>query len=258
MLDEASGLPYYYQTKTGATVWEKPEAFVIPLRVLQVRGASSDIPIPCLSARSEIPIPCPSARRTRLSRDASPSTIGTRSYFQMATVRHLPANLVTDVLALSRTTGMRTARLSSNPATLNTAVDPSLPREPVRPIRLITRHILAQVPVNRPSTSSAGRPPESDTTNPLSLRWRTSAVTLSRPSPGHHTIRTPRLHQVLLSAAFRMHPCRQRTKTRARAPRESHQNAKSRDRTTVWRAPARPIRPSPRSSCRTAPRSLRV
>lgn len=36
MIDESSGLPYYYHTKTGETVWEKPEAFVIPLAVLQV------------------------------------------------------------------------------------------------------------------------------------------------------------------------------------------------------------------------------
>ena len=36
MIDEASGLPYYYHTKTGDTIWEKPQAFVIPLTVLQV------------------------------------------------------------------------------------------------------------------------------------------------------------------------------------------------------------------------------
>ncbi|TFK87015.1 RhoGAP-domain-containing protein [Polyporus arcularius HHB13444] len=35
MFDEASGLPYYYQTKTGETVWERPNTFVIPLGVLQ-------------------------------------------------------------------------------------------------------------------------------------------------------------------------------------------------------------------------------
>ena len=36
MFDEASGLPYYYHTKTGDTVWERPtEAFVIPLGILQ-------------------------------------------------------------------------------------------------------------------------------------------------------------------------------------------------------------------------------
>ena len=38
MTDEASGLPYYYHTKAGETVWEWPtQAFVIPLSVLQVR-----------------------------------------------------------------------------------------------------------------------------------------------------------------------------------------------------------------------------
>ena len=35
MIDETSGLPYYYQTKTGETVWDRPNAFVIPLGVLQ-------------------------------------------------------------------------------------------------------------------------------------------------------------------------------------------------------------------------------
>ncbi len=37
MTDEASGVPYYYHTKTGETVWERPQTFVIPLSVLQVR-----------------------------------------------------------------------------------------------------------------------------------------------------------------------------------------------------------------------------
>ena len=34
--ESRGGLPYYYQTKTAETVWERPSGFVIPLGVLQV------------------------------------------------------------------------------------------------------------------------------------------------------------------------------------------------------------------------------
>jgi hypothetical protein len=34
--DSRGGIPYYYQTKTGETVWERPDSFVIPLTIIQV------------------------------------------------------------------------------------------------------------------------------------------------------------------------------------------------------------------------------
>ncbi|KAF9501625.1 hypothetical protein BDN71DRAFT_1439284 [Pleurotus eryngii] len=33
--DSRGGIPYYYQTKTGETVWERPPGFVIPLGIVQ-------------------------------------------------------------------------------------------------------------------------------------------------------------------------------------------------------------------------------
>lgn len=38
--DSRGGIPYYYQTKTGETVWERPSGFVIPLGILQVSPES--------------------------------------------------------------------------------------------------------------------------------------------------------------------------------------------------------------------------
>jgi Rho GTPase-activating protein 39 len=35
--DESREMPYYYHTKSGETQWTRPEGFVIPLGIIQVR-----------------------------------------------------------------------------------------------------------------------------------------------------------------------------------------------------------------------------
>lgn len=51
--DSRGGLPYYYQTKTGETVWERPGGFVIPLSILQVLDRNILFSVSCILRSSE-------------------------------------------------------------------------------------------------------------------------------------------------------------------------------------------------------------
>ena len=51
--DSRGGLSYYYQTKTGETVWERPSGFVIPLSILQVLDRDVLFPVFCILLSSE-------------------------------------------------------------------------------------------------------------------------------------------------------------------------------------------------------------
>ncbi|KAG1799881.1 uncharacterized protein HD556DRAFT_73382 [Suillus plorans] len=86
--DSRGGIPYYYQTKTGETVWERPDGFVIPLTIIQqtalgrrlsqtgMRKTTSDSPSapgrsPCITrARSQASIQ--DARHTSLRSNEEP------------------------------------------------------------------------------------------------------------------------------------------------------------------------------------------
>lgn len=84
------GLPYFYHTKTGETVWERPPGFVIPLGILQNTALAKRLSVVDCTSVSFDNVAQDEANRLHPSRTASQRQSGRRSISEHPQHNRLP------------------------------------------------------------------------------------------------------------------------------------------------------------------------
>ena len=216
MTDESSGLPYYYQTKTGETVWERPSAFVIPLGILQARVSQ----LRTLRLRL--------SHEPYLNDRIQPSPVVYRSnipfqrhlYLRPAQIPRMPrqpqtaaGNPRTAVLAPTSTMVLRSQSLRSRPSHKTVHMYVSVHTRPLAQLMDGTHQTVRQILQSLGRLYAVQHQARSIITTTVppvraSRRLPTNAVTLLHPSQVHRTIQTiphPVAHQRKASHAYRLH-----------------------------------------------------
>nr|GAT57728.1 Rho GTPase-activating protein 39 isoform 2 [Mycena chlorophos] len=184
LCDESrGGIPYYYQTRTGQTVWERPEAaFVIPLGILQNTALSRRLSQTSFPTSSS---PGPSVKDTRQSNRRSRSFTGPLNATQGPVRRSSStepnrASMRLQTSHLPPIPGSRdNTDVPSSPSRKSTLSTPASPRPTTngKPARPSTD---AEASPRTRSKSSPYRPPQ-----PQSLNAAVEMLTTSQSESGH-------------------------------------------------------------------------
>ncbi|KAJ6495627.1 hypothetical protein C8R47DRAFT_1115791 [Mycena vitilis] len=198
--DTRGGLPYYYQTKTSQTVWERPDGFVIPLGIIQNTALGRRLSQTTFNRFSKAPpddAPGPGSTQAQTKRRSRSFTGPLQDWNANSTQRpdvrrssstdqqhhsisRLPSNLPTIPGSLDNTDVPSSS--SSRKTTLSTPpTDPQRPKEsPNGKARLSSDADSSPRTRSKSSSYVSHRPPQ-----PQSLNAAIELLTSSQSESGH-------------------------------------------------------------------------